>query len=833
MLHKVLHPDGPDGMHRAPALNALSNEELDQLLQHFGRDDLYSRSQSVAACELLLLLRDEIVLGPAGLGATVLLQGTAGTGKSHLVKAFFAAVREPLGLNVALFSGMGKAALESGGDTLDGALFALSAACGPSMDYLVQALQKPGKLDFLRRLHVLIIEESGQQGLRRMAMLDVVLRAVTGLFDVPYGGRVVLLCGEVLQLPPVGNAVPMTVPLSSLSEPLLRSAHMALFPAPEQAPELAEGHQGRLAPGRRTLQLMLLDQRRFLDAQQFEALQAFSVGAHSLEQVQLIASSVIMLDERVAAAGDGPVLVRQVLAHRCMAVETARQLAHGLSGEATDGSEPPLTRDYLCIGTRVRCSMSVRAQALYAGMTGTVVGHVVRRDELLAVVVNFDTAVATERGFIVQRENTFFSCGEFRQCAIVSVRERMKCVKRRGAGNALETTLAAGRAALQSASGSTIHACQGTTFAHDDGSKLLLHLTAETKRSHHALKYVPLSRPVDLSRLVVAGVTRAQFERALMRSRPSPADLRFVRQLSESALGHVQHRVAELRKEDASGGALLDKCIGHAASLEAFIALVERGLKMPPVGSHQQLPMLRCGLPGPADDRADLEPLLERADRVFETGKIELPTVQAEVALLTHAAAFDTPKAYGDALWKAALTTGYMPLAFWLLFERTPAGRAAADTVRHHYSAVRDNLGALRAAGINKPAHIVELAQRFLAFFVERTPELAEHAMRPSDSDEKRLRDNGGAYEVFRKAADRAVFWSVFGHPNGKRFDGQKSERQPAVPSLMQLAADAAALEAPGQLLQLATQAAAEGTRPAPTGKRPPGRPPKSRRKKK
>jgi hypothetical protein len=765
----------------------------------------FTVGQQNALLRLLELLLDDD-LWKSGAGASVLLQGTAGTGKSYVVQRFFRLVA-PLKLRVALYSGLGKVALVSGGDTSAGGLFSLGQAAGPDgLEYLTQTLAS--KAEMLRQLHVLVFEESGQQGLLQFALLDTVLRAVTGRLHAPFGGIIVVLCGEVLQLRPIGKALPQTAPLSRIANPFLRATHMALFPPRGQPAAFdAELAAPALAPLRRILVLFLVDSRRYEHGDEYAALRAFSMGAHSEADISLIVSRVrFVCEERE------PVTAAKLLSPRRVVAEAARRQA------LPHQPHPPLTRLYLAHGTRVRCSNSVRRKCLYAGMTGTVVAHVQEgEEELVAVVVSFDETGPGDAGgvanpFISQRDEPFFECAGYRRCAVVRVQEQLRLK---------EGSLSAGAPCLQNCAGSTIHACQGDTFSGADGL-LAVHYSPLIRHMEHGLKYVPLSRPVELRLLLVAGVTRTEFHRLLLLSRPPAEALAFVANLAEAAHVETQQvmpRVAALLtpgQQEAVAGIMQR----HAGGLADVLDLIRCGQRAPSVWSLKSVPLMQPGQPGPIDGRADLELLAAEIDAHYTGAELHV----------THrpCPSFEDRNDFGVQFFRAVIGAFFCPAALWVLLTFNESGRALRRQLVENIFPYFFDHGLTHALAIFGQSwkHAVKAGQRVVVQLIERDPSLHGHGI-TANVDFRRIKDkaNSGQNNLPKG------WWSWFFPPDAK------NKRVPYLPprlhALPQPLTRRTDLSAPG--VDLVEEALQKADVPAPDvrhkGGRPTGRSKRKRKK--
>lgn len=144
-----------------------------------------------------LLLDDAAALRRSLAGFQVtLLHGAAGTGKTYQVKAFIADA-EAEGRHVVVVASTGVAAFNIGGSTIH-STFCIPVGQKPDANKCVQRLRINHKLD---ELDVLVVDEVSTMDATLMQLLSDIMR---GLFNHtrPFGGKKVLLLGDVCQAPP-------------------------------------------------------------------------------------------------------------------------------------------------------------------------------------------------------------------------------------------------------------------------------------------------------------------------------------------------------------------------------------------------------------------------------------------------------------------------------------------------------------------------------------------------------------------------------------------------------------------------------------------------------
>lgn len=128
----------------------------------------------------------------------MLILGTAGTGKSFLIRA----IAQLLGNLCILNATTGMAAFHIGGITLHSSLILPVQAhnknelSGNSLTRLQHRLKD---------VQYIIVDEISMLGQRTMEWVDKRLKQASGYRDTPFGGYSVILIGDFAQLPPVGE----------------------------------------------------------------------------------------------------------------------------------------------------------------------------------------------------------------------------------------------------------------------------------------------------------------------------------------------------------------------------------------------------------------------------------------------------------------------------------------------------------------------------------------------------------------------------------------------------------------------------------------------------
>lgn len=141
------------------------------------------------------------VLNAAKGGQSIFFTGSAGTGKSHLLRSIIAAL--PPDVTFATAS-TGVAACHIGGTTLH--QFAGIGTGEASVERCIQLASKPNIRAVWRRCKHLIIDEISMVHADYFDKIEQVARVVRNCND-PFGGIQLILCGDFFQLPPVSNNV--------------------------------------------------------------------------------------------------------------------------------------------------------------------------------------------------------------------------------------------------------------------------------------------------------------------------------------------------------------------------------------------------------------------------------------------------------------------------------------------------------------------------------------------------------------------------------------------------------------------------------------------------
>jgi ATP-dependent DNA helicase PIF1 len=133
-------------------------------------------------------------------GASVLLTGAAGTGKTHTLSSFIRRARED-GKNIAVTATTGLAATHLGGNTIHA-----WSGIGVHDELPRKFADKMSKQrrDLINKADVLIIDEVSMLHDFRLDLVEEALRLARGSNDL-FGGLQVVLSGDFFQLPPVNR----------------------------------------------------------------------------------------------------------------------------------------------------------------------------------------------------------------------------------------------------------------------------------------------------------------------------------------------------------------------------------------------------------------------------------------------------------------------------------------------------------------------------------------------------------------------------------------------------------------------------------------------------
>ncbi|HEU4984649.1 MAG TPA: AAA family ATPase, partial [Nitrososphaera sp.] len=133
-------------------------------------------------------------------GASVLLTGAAGTGKTYVLNKFIRRAKRAR-KSVAVTATTGLAATHLNGTTIHSWS---GIGVHDSLDKYAAAKLGKGRQDLVRKADILVIDEISMLHDFRLDMVDEILRMVRDNVE-PFGGLQVILCGDFFQLPPVNR----------------------------------------------------------------------------------------------------------------------------------------------------------------------------------------------------------------------------------------------------------------------------------------------------------------------------------------------------------------------------------------------------------------------------------------------------------------------------------------------------------------------------------------------------------------------------------------------------------------------------------------------------
>lgn len=151
--------------------------------------------------EQMLSAEQREILEAAKSGHSIFFTGSAGTGKSHLLRSIIAAL--PPDVTFATAS-TGVAACHIGGTTLH--QFAGIGKGDGTLEHCIQLASRPNVRAVWKKCRYLIIDEISMVHGEFFEKLEHIARVVRNC-DKPFGGIQLILCGDFFQLPPVSNKV--------------------------------------------------------------------------------------------------------------------------------------------------------------------------------------------------------------------------------------------------------------------------------------------------------------------------------------------------------------------------------------------------------------------------------------------------------------------------------------------------------------------------------------------------------------------------------------------------------------------------------------------------
>jgi hypothetical protein len=166
----------------------------------------------------------------------IFLTGKAGTGKTTFLKY----LRDNATKNIVVAAPTGVAAINAGGVTLH-SLFQLPfhpflPTKNNKEELLGKLRQNRQKLQLLRKMELLVIDEISMVRCDTMDAIDTILRSVRRNYDVPFGGVQLLCIGDLFQLPPVAQTHEWNILNEYYQSPFFFDSHAVK----EQTPLLIE-----------------------------------------------------------------------------------------------------------------------------------------------------------------------------------------------------------------------------------------------------------------------------------------------------------------------------------------------------------------------------------------------------------------------------------------------------------------------------------------------------------------------------------------------------------------------------------------------------------------
>ena len=151
---------------------------------------------------IILLMKQAIALEILKSGKNVFITGSAGTGKTHLLKEYTRYLKERR-VYPTIVAPTGIAASHLNGQTIH-SFFALGIREGIDEGYVEFLMDKKYLKTRFSKLKVLIIDEISMVSPELFSSMDQILRGFKGT-DAPFGGVQVVISGDFFQLPPVSK----------------------------------------------------------------------------------------------------------------------------------------------------------------------------------------------------------------------------------------------------------------------------------------------------------------------------------------------------------------------------------------------------------------------------------------------------------------------------------------------------------------------------------------------------------------------------------------------------------------------------------------------------
>ncbi|KAM5148152.1 ATP-dependent DNA helicase PIF1 [Mantella aurantiaca] len=198
---KGLSNRAPNGANGGPQKRARTESSDNSLISELRPS---KKPALIMPRHMTLSTEQSLVLSTVLSGKNVFFTGSAGTGKSYLLKRIIGAL--PPKSTYATAS-TGVAACHIGGTTLH-AFAGIGSGKAP-LEQCIELAKRPGvRQHWISCRHLIIDEISMVEG-ELFDKLEAVARAVRGR-DEPFGGIQLIVCGDFLQLPPVTQASSQT-----------------------------------------------------------------------------------------------------------------------------------------------------------------------------------------------------------------------------------------------------------------------------------------------------------------------------------------------------------------------------------------------------------------------------------------------------------------------------------------------------------------------------------------------------------------------------------------------------------------------------------------------
>ncbi|KAG9104392.1 hypothetical protein FRC06_002946 [Ceratobasidium sp. 370] len=185
---------GPSGSTRSPGA-----EKRKETRQEMEQEDPKDVSANASARRVTLSAEQRHVLEMVLAGESVFFTGSAGTGKSVLLREIIRELRER-NICVAVTASTGIAAVNIQGRTLHS--FAGVGLGNQHASHLIRKARNARTMERWLRTEVLIIDEVSMVDARWFDVLSEIGKSIRG-GDKPFGGIQLVVCGDFFQLPPV------------------------------------------------------------------------------------------------------------------------------------------------------------------------------------------------------------------------------------------------------------------------------------------------------------------------------------------------------------------------------------------------------------------------------------------------------------------------------------------------------------------------------------------------------------------------------------------------------------------------------------------------------